>query len=146
MTWFPKSTQTVETSHWISNILDCVPLHSSSRLWDLGFQMRYKICSHQKRGLWTAEQQTSSFISLAKVRCFWHCLLQERLDKRNVTFEAHIQDLSMCGGSWCSKSSHSPLLVTLPHTFEWPFSDNHLQAVVIPAACVPFSSTLLLST
>ena len=48
-------------SHLTSSILDCVPLHSSARLWDLGFQMRGKICSHQKRGHWTTEQPTSYF-------------------------------------------------------------------------------------
>ncbi len=40
MTWQPKSSLTVETSHWTSNNMDSVPLHSSSRLWDLDFQMK----------------------------------------------------------------------------------------------------------
>lgn len=31
----PKSPPTVETSHWTSLIMGCVPLNSSSRLWDL---------------------------------------------------------------------------------------------------------------
>ncbi len=31
MTWQPKSSQTVETSHWTSSNMDSVPLHSSSR-------------------------------------------------------------------------------------------------------------------
>ncbi len=35
MTWQPKSSLTVETSHWTSSNMDSVPLHSSSRLWDL---------------------------------------------------------------------------------------------------------------
>ncbi len=35
MTWQPKSSLTVETSHWTSSNMDYVPLHSSSRLWDL---------------------------------------------------------------------------------------------------------------
>ncbi len=38
MTWQPKSTQTVETSHWTSSNMDSVPFHPSSRLWDLDFQ------------------------------------------------------------------------------------------------------------
>ncbi len=33
----------------------------SSRLWDLDFQMKCKIYFHLKRGLWTTEQQSSSF-------------------------------------------------------------------------------------
>ncbi len=32
----------------------------SSRLKDLGFQMKYKTCSHLKRGIWTTGQQSSS--------------------------------------------------------------------------------------
>ncbi len=35
MTWQPKSSLTVETSHWTWSNMDSVPLHSSSRLWDL---------------------------------------------------------------------------------------------------------------
>ncbi len=62
MTWQPKSSLTVETSHWTSSNMDYVPLHSSSRLWDLDFQMKCKIYFHLKRGLWTTEQQSSSFL------------------------------------------------------------------------------------
>ncbi len=58
MTWQPKSSLTVETSHWTSSNMDSVPLLSSSRLWDLDFQMRCKIYFHLKRGLWTTEQQS----------------------------------------------------------------------------------------
>ncbi len=61
MTWQPKSSLTVETSHWTSSNMDSVPLHSSSRLWDLDFQIKCKIYFHLKRGLWTTEQQSSSF-------------------------------------------------------------------------------------
>ena len=49
-------------------------------------------------------------------------LLMLFVDKRNMTLEAHVQGPSVCGGSWCSNSSLSPLLVKLSHTFEWPFS------------------------
>ncbi len=37
MTWQPKPSLTVETSHWTSSNMDSVPLLSSSRLWDLFF-------------------------------------------------------------------------------------------------------------
>ncbi len=37
MTWQPKSSQT-STSHWTSSKMYSVPLHPSSRLWDLDFQ------------------------------------------------------------------------------------------------------------
>ncbi len=62
MTWQPKSSPTVETSHWTSSNVDSVPLLSSSRLWDLDIQMKYKIYFNLKRGLWTTEQQASSFL------------------------------------------------------------------------------------
>ncbi len=59
MTWQPKSSLTVETSHWTSsNDGLCA---SSSRLWDLDFQMKCKIYFHLKRGLWTTERQSSYF-------------------------------------------------------------------------------------
>ncbi len=37
------SSLTVETSHWTSSNMDSVPLLSSSRLWDLDFQMKCNI-------------------------------------------------------------------------------------------------------
>ncbi len=43
MTWQPKPSLTVETSHWTSSNIDYVPFHSSTRLWDLDFQMKCKI-------------------------------------------------------------------------------------------------------
>ncbi len=61
MTWQPKSSLTVDTSHWTSSNMDSVPLLSSSKLWDLDFQMKCKIYFHLKRGLWTTEQQSSYF-------------------------------------------------------------------------------------
>ncbi len=64
MTWQPKSSLTMETSHWTSSNMDSVPIHSSSRLWDLDFQMKCKIYFHLKRGLWTTEL----FFSTAQVR------------------------------------------------------------------------------
>ncbi len=64
MTWQPKSSLTVETSHGTSSNMDSVPLHSSSRLWDLDFQMKCKIYFHLKRGLWTTEQQSNFFLSV----------------------------------------------------------------------------------
>ncbi len=61
MTWQPKSSLTVETSHWTSSNIYYLPLHSSSRRWDLDFQIRCKIYFHLKRGLWTTEQQSNYF-------------------------------------------------------------------------------------
>ncbi len=64
MTWQPKSSLTVETLHCKQHDFkqhDYVPLHFSSRLWDIDFQMKCKIYFHLKRGLWTTEQQSSYF-------------------------------------------------------------------------------------
>ncbi len=60
ITWQPKSSMTVKISHWTSSNMDYVPLHSSSRLWDLDFQMKCKIYFHLKRGLWTTGEKSSS--------------------------------------------------------------------------------------
>ncbi len=62
MTWQPKSSLTVETLHWTSSNMDFVPLHSSSRLWELYFQIKCYIYFHLKRGLWTTEKQSSFFL------------------------------------------------------------------------------------
>ncbi|MED6240350.1 hypothetical protein ATANTOWER_019734 [Ataeniobius toweri] len=39
----PQTSLTVETSHWTSNNVDSVPLHSSSRLWVIDFQMKFTL-------------------------------------------------------------------------------------------------------
>ncbi len=69
MTWQPKPSLTVETSHWTSSNMDSVPLHTSSRFWHLDFQIKCKIYFHLRRGLWTVQL----FFSVAQVRCFWRC-------------------------------------------------------------------------
>ncbi len=48
--------------------MDSWPLHSSSRLWDLDFQMKRKFTFIWKRGIWTTEQPVQFFFSLAQVR------------------------------------------------------------------------------
>ena len=93
MTWLPKPTQTVETSHWTSSILHSVPLQSFSRLWDLGFQMRCKICSHPKRGLWATDQL---FFSLAQVRRFWRCFLFRSGLTRGIRHLKPISQICLC--------------------------------------------------
>ncbi len=47
-----------------------VPLNSSSRLWDLDFQIKCNIYFHLKRGPLSNSQL---FFSLAQIRCFWRC-------------------------------------------------------------------------
>ncbi len=66
-TWPPKSSLTVETSHWTSSNMDSVPLHSSSRLWDLDFQMKCKIYFYLKRGLWTSKSPVIVLLSPGKM-------------------------------------------------------------------------------
>ncbi len=133
MTWQPKSSLTVETSHWTSSNMDSVPLHSSSRLWDLDFQMKCKIYFHLKRGLWTTEQQSSSFFSTAQVRRFWCCLWFRS------GLVALFLKTSERGDSWCTDSSFSPLLVKLSQVFESALLDSILKLAVIPVACATFS-------
>ncbi len=71
MTWQPKSSLTVETSHWTSSNMDSVPLPSSSRLWDLDFQIKLNIYFHLKVGLWTTEQQSRGLICKCCVCTKW---------------------------------------------------------------------------
>ncbi len=70
MTWQPKSSLTVETSHWTSSNMDSVPLHSSSRLWDLVSNWNAKFTFIWKE----AFGPLSFFFSTAEVRRFWCCL------------------------------------------------------------------------
>ncbi len=105
MTWQPKSSLTVETSHWTSSNMDSVPLRSSSRLWDLDFQMKWQIYFNLKIGLLTTKQQL--FFSLAQVRCFWRCFCFRS------GLVALFLKTSERGDSWCTDSSFSSLLVKL---------------------------------
>ncbi len=106
MTWQPKSSQTVETSHWTSSNMDSVPLHSSSRLWDLDFQIKCNIYFNLKRVLWTTEQQSSFFLlSPGKMLLTCFCFRSGL-----VPFSWRCQSVD----SWCTHSSFSPLLVSSP--------------------------------
>ncbi len=136
MTWQPKSSLTVETSHWTSSNMDSVPLHSSSRLWDLDFQMKWKIFFHLKRGLWTTE----FFFSTAQVRPFWCCLWFRS------GLVALFLKTSERGDSWCTDSSFIPLLVKLSQVFESALLDCILKLAVIPVACAPFPTQILHSS
>ncbi len=135
-TWQPKSSLTVGTSHWTSSNMDSVPLHSSSRLWDLDFQMKCKIYFHLKRGLWTTEL----FFSTAQVRRFWCCLWFRS------GLVALFLKTSERGDSWCTDSSFSQLLVKLSQVFESALLDSILKLAVIPVACAPFPTQILPSS
>ncbi len=127
MTWQSKSSLTVATSHWTSSNMDSVPLHSSSRLWDLDFQIKCKIYFHLKRGLWTTEL----FFSTAQVRRFWRCLW----------FRSGLVALFL-------KTSErlSSLLVKLSQVFESALLDSILKLAVIPFACAHFPTQILPSS
>ncbi len=140
MTWQPKSSQTVETSHWTSSNMDSVPLHSFTRLWDLDFQMKCKIYFHLKRGLWTTWATVQFFFSLAQVRCFRRCFcLRSGL-------VALFLKMSERYDSWCTDFSFSSLLAKLSQVFESALLDCILKLAVIPVAfahfptqCLPYS-------
>ncbi len=91
MTWQPKSSLTVETSHWTSSNMDSVPLLSSSRLWDLDFQNKIQnLLSSENR--WNI---------------FWRCFCFR------IGLVALFLKMSERGDSWCTDSSFSSLLVKL---------------------------------
>ena len=68
-------------------------------------------------------------------------LVQEWLDTRNASLVAHFLDTSVRGGSWCTDSSLSPLLVKLPLSSWIGFAWQSSKAAVIPVACAPFPTT-----
>ncbi len=135
MTWQPKSSLTVDTSHWTSSNMDSVPLHSSYRLWDLDFQMKCKMYFNLKRGIWTTEQPSSYFFSLAQVRCFWRCFCFRS------SLVALFLKMSERDDSWCTDFSFSSLLVKLSQVFESALLDSILKLVVITVACANFFYT-----
>ncbi len=139
MTWQPKLSLTVETLHWTSSNMDYVPLRSSSRLWDLDFQMKCKIDFHLKRRLWTTEQQSISF-SLAQIICFWRCFCFRS------SLVALFLKISECSDSWCMDSSFSSLLVKLSQVFASGLLYSILKLVVIPVACAHFPTQFLPSS
>ncbi len=58
--------------------MDSVPLHFSSRLWDLDFQIKCKITFIWKEDFGPLSNSPVIF-SLAPVKCFWRCLFQKGL-------------------------------------------------------------------
>lgn len=71
----PKSSLTVETELWTSSSSDSVPLHSSSSLWDLQFQVGCTICFSNSPILvcplswWDTHDIYGSGVSHHKERC-----------------------------------------------------------------------------
>ena len=82
-----------------------------------------------------------SFLSLAQVRQFWHCLLFKSGLTQGKRQLKPMSCISVRGGSWSTDSSCSSLFVNLPHIFEWVLFHNPLQGVVILIACTLFSTS-----
>ncbi len=114
---------------------DSVPLHSSSRFWDLEMK---NLLSSEKRTLdhWATVQ---FFFSTAQVRCFWCRLWFSGL-------VALFLKTSERGDSWCTDYSFSPLLVKLSQVFESTLLNCILKLAVIPVACAPFPTQILPSS
>ncbi len=64
MTWQPKSSLTVETSHWTSSNNDYVPLHSSSRLWDRDSKLNAK-----RTFIWKEDLRSSLLLGTFPTQC-----------------------------------------------------------------------------
>lgn len=65
MTWLLKSSLIMETSLWTSSIVNSLPFCSTSRLWDLHFQMKCKLFCLLLRGFWN---WVTVFFLLAEVK------------------------------------------------------------------------------
>ncbi len=121
MTWQPKSSLTVKTSHWTSSNMDSVPLHSSSRLWDLDFQMKCKMFFNLKKGPLSNSPVLlfSPGQMLLTMFLFQKCLV------------ALFLKMSERGYSWCTDSSFSSLLVKLSQVFESALLERSLRSSLL---------------
>ncbi len=120
MTWQPKSSLTVETSHWTSGKMDYT---SPLFLQTLGPWFPNEIqnlLSSEKRTLdkWVTVQL---FFSLAQVRCFWGCFCFRS------GLVALFLKMSERGDSRCTDSSFSSLLVKRSQLFESALLDSILK-------------------
>lgn len=125
---------------WVSNTLDYLPLHSSSRLRDFDFQMKCKTFTL----IW---KQASGPLSsglilflLSPGKTLMMSLLQEFLDIRSPTVAALFLT-SMCSVSWYTDTSIIPLFVKHSQNLESPWQSSHVHLIRI--ACSPFPITLL---
>ncbi len=96
---------------------------------DLDFQMKCKIYFYLQRGLWTTEQQSSSFSPQPMMLLTW-CFRSGLVALFLKTSER--------GDSWCTDSRFSPLLVKLSQVFESALLDSILKlAVFLPSFFLP---------
>ncbi len=95
--------------------------------------MKYKTCSHLKRGLGSlGNSPVLLLLSPGKTPL--------------TTTVAKLLDTSVCGGSWCLDPSLSPFLVKFTQILESILLDNPHKAAVLSVGCASFSSTLFPST
>ncbi len=131
MTWQPKSSLTVETSHWTSRTwilcLSSLPPDSGTLI----YKLNAKLLSSEKRTL--EHRATVQFLfSLAQVRCFWRCFWF-----RSVLVALFLK-MSERGDSWCTDSSFSSLRVKLSQVFESALLDRIRKLAVIPVTFAAF--------
>ncbi len=91
--------------------------------------MKYKTCSHLKRGLWTTGQQSSSSSLIP--------------GKTPLTICSQIPRRVCVWCSWCLDPSLSPFLVKFTQILELILLDNPHTAAVLSVGCASFSSTQL---
>ncbi len=103
------------------------------------------LLSSEKRTLdhWATVQ---FFFSLGEKTPLMLSVVQEWLNKRNMTTVAKFLDTSVCGGSWCLDPSLSPFIVKFTQILESILLDNPHKAAVLSVGCASFCSTLFTST
>ncbi len=133
MTWQPKSSLTVELHTGLQATWNSVPLHPSSRLWDLDFKWNAKFTLSEKRTLDHSEQTVQFFFSTAQGKILLTLSLVQKW------LGSPFPEDVWAWWLWCTDSSFSPLLVKLSQVFESALLDCILKLAVIPVACAPFS-------
>ncbi len=133
----PKSSLTVETSHWLQTawILCRSTLPPDSRPWFTNDMQHLLLSEKRTLNHWATVQL---FFSLAQVRCFWWCFCF-----RSVLVALFLK-MSERGDSWCTDSSFSPLLVKLSQVFESALLDSILKLAVISVAYAHFPTNFFL--
>ncbi len=135
MTWQPKSSLTVETSHWTSSNMDSVSLLSSLQATDLDLQMKCKMYWKEDFGA-LSNSPVLFLLSPGKM------LLTMFLFRSGLV--ALFLKMSERGDSWCTDSSFSSLLVKLSQVFESALLDSILKLAFIPVAWAHFPTNFFL--
>ncbi len=117
-----------ETSHWTSSNMDSVPLHSSSRLWDLISELNAKFTFIWKENFGPPSNSPVLFLLSPGKILLTMFLFQKWLGSPFLK-------MSERGDSWCTDSSFSSLLVKLSQVFESALLDSILKLAVILVAC-----------